>query len=122
MLSHISHELCHPDRRGVDGGHQAFKQFAVLLREVPSGNLESDRARWAALLDVLDEGRPEQLVHAVIHLADLGIDRSSRLDTLVRTSMIAPDVQALAQATAAAVRTRPKRSASRAHARVEPAP
>ena len=80
------------------------KQFAVLLREVPSGNLESDRARWAALLDVLDEGRPEQLVQAVMHLADLGVDRSSRLDALVRTSMIAPDVQALAQATAAAVR------------------
>jgi hypothetical protein len=80
------------------------KQFAVLLREVPSGNLESDRARWAALLNVLDEGRPEQLVQAVMHLADLGVDRSSRLDALVRTSMIAPDVQALAQATAAAVR------------------
>lgn len=80
------------------------KQFAVLLREVPSGNLESDRARWAALLDVLDEGRPEQLVQAVMHLADLGVDRSFRLDALVETSMIAPDVQALAQATAAAVR------------------
>ena len=73
------------------------KQFAVLRREVPSGNLESDRARWTALLDGLDETRPEQLVQAVMHLADLGVDRSSRLDTLVETSMIAPDVQALAQ-------------------------
>jgi hypothetical protein len=80
------------------------KQFAVLLREVPSGNLESDRARWTAMLDVLDESRPEQLVQAVMHLADLGVDRSYRLDTLVRTSMIASDVQALAQAIAGAVR------------------
>jgi hypothetical protein len=79
------------------------KQFAV-LREVPSGNLESDRARWTATLDVLDESRPEQLVQAVMHLANLGVDRSSRLDTLVRTSMIASDVQALAQAIAAAIR------------------
>ena len=76
----------------------------MLLREVPSGNLESDRDRWAALLDVLDESRPEQLVQAVMHLADLGVDPSARLDMLVETSMITPDVQALAQATAAAVR------------------
>jgi len=83
------------------------KQFAVLLREVPSGDLESDRARWAALLEDLDETRPEQLVQAVMHLADLGVDRSPRLATLVETSMIAPDVQALAQATALAVRDLP---------------
>jgi tetratricopeptide (TPR) repeat protein len=80
------------------------RQFAVLLRDLPSGNIEADRARWTALLDVLDESRPEQLVQAVMHLADLGVDRSPRLDTLAGTSMIAPDVQALAQATAAAVR------------------
>ena len=80
------------------------KQFAVLLREVPSGDLESDQARWAALADVVDEGRPEQLVQAVMQLADLGVDRSCRLDTLVETSMIASDVQTLAQAIAAAVR------------------
>ena len=83
------------------------KQFAVLLRDAPSGNLESDRARWTALLDVLDETRPEQLVQAVMHLADLGVDRSPRLDALVEASMIAPGVQALAQATAAAVRDLP---------------
>ena len=83
------------------------KQFAVLRRDAPSGNPESDRARWAALLDVLDETRPEQLVRAVMQLADLGEDRSPRLDVLVETSVISPDVQALAQATAAAVRDLP---------------
>jgi hypothetical protein len=80
------------------------KQFAVLSREVPSGNLESDRARWDALLNVLDETRREQLVPAVMYLADLGVDRSHRLNTLVETGMIAPDVQTLARATALAVR------------------
>ena len=79
------------------------KQFAMLRRDTPSGNLESDRARWTALLDVLDETRPEQLVQAVMRLADLGVDRSPRLDTLVEASMIAPGVQTLARATAAAV-------------------
>ena len=80
------------------------KQYAVLLREVPSGNLESDRNRWSALLNRLDESRPERLVQAVMRLAGLGVDRSARLDTLAATGMIGPDVQALAQATAAAVR------------------
>lgn len=80
------------------------KQYAVLLREVPSGDPESDRDRWSALLDRLDESRPERLVQAVMRLAGLGVDRSARLDTLAATGMIGPDVQALAQATAAAVR------------------
>jgi tetratricopeptide (TPR) repeat protein len=80
------------------------RQYAVLLREVPSGNLESDRDRWSELLDRLDESRPERLVQAVMHLADLGVDRSVRLDALAAAGMIGPDVQALAQATAAAAR------------------
>ena len=75
---------------------------------MPSGDLESDRARWTALLDVLDESRAEQLVQAVMRLADLGVDRSPRLDSLVEASMIAPDVQALAAAIAAAVATSPR--------------
>jgi tetratricopeptide (TPR) repeat protein len=80
------------------------RQFAVLRRDTSSGNTESDRAEWAALLDLLDETRPEQLVQAVMRLADLGVDRSSRLDALVEASMIEPDMQALARATAEAVR------------------
>jgi hypothetical protein len=83
------------------------KQFAVLRRDTPSGNPESDRVEWAALLDALDETRPEQLVLAVMRLADLGVDRSDRLDKMVKTSMITLQVQALASATAAAVRDLP---------------
>jgi tetratricopeptide (TPR) repeat protein len=83
------------------------KQLAMLHRDTPSGNLKSDRARWTALLDILDETRPEQLVQAVMRLAELGMDRSQRLNTLVETSMIAPGVQALARATAEAVRDLP---------------
>lgn len=83
------------------------KRFAMLRRDTPSGNLESDRAEWATLLDILDETRPEELVQAVMHLADLGVDRATRLDTLAETSMIEPGVQALARATAAAVRDLP---------------
>jgi Domain of unknown function (DUF4365) len=93
----LADELINSLPEGID------KQFAVLRREVPSGNLESDRVRWIALLNLLDETRPEQLVQAVIELADLGVDHSSRLNTLVETGMIAPAVQALARATALAV-------------------
>ena len=80
------------------------KRFAVLRRDTPSGSQESDRAEWTALLGLLDETRPEQLVQAVMHLADIGVDRSSRLDNLVGASLVEPGVQALAGATAAAVR------------------
>ena len=79
------------------------KQFAMVLRDTPSGDLESDRARWTALADLLDETRAEQLVQAVMRLADLGVDRSSRLDSLAEAGMIAPGVQGLARAIAAAV-------------------
>lgn len=80
------------------------KQYAVLLRETPSSNPEADRDRWSALLDRLDESRPERLVQAVMRLAGLGVDSSARLDALAAHGLIGPDVQALAQATAAAVR------------------
>ena len=75
----------------------------MVLRDTPSGDLESDRARWTALADLLDETRAEQLVQAVMRLADLGVDRSPRLDSLAEAGMIAPGVQALAAAIAAAV-------------------
>ena len=64
----------------------------------------SARAEWTALLDMLDESRPEQLAQAVMRLADLGVDRSARLDTLVQAGLITPQVQPLARATAAAAR------------------
>ena len=46
-----------------------------------------------------------------MRLADLGVDSSSRLDALVQAGMITPQVQALAQATAAAVARPPLRPA-----------
>jgi tetratricopeptide (TPR) repeat protein len=36
------------------------KRLAMLRRDTPSGNLESDRAAWTALLDILDQTQPEQ--------------------------------------------------------------
>ena len=80
------------------------KQFALLRHNTAPDSPESARAEWAVLLDVLDETRPEQLAQAVMRLADLGVDSSARLDTMVQTGVITPQVQALARATAAAAR------------------
>lgn len=80
------------------------KRFAALQHETARDNLKAARAEWTALLDQLDEARPEQLTQAVMRLADLGVDSSARLDTLVRDGTITPQVQALARATAAAAR------------------
>ncbi len=82
------------------------KRFA-LLRHNTASNPEVNRAEWTSLLDVLDETRPEQLAQAVMRLADLGVDRSARLDTMVQTGLITPEVQALARVTAAAARDLP---------------
>jgi tetratricopeptide (TPR) repeat protein len=78
------------------------KRFALLQHNTPS-DPEFARAEWTALLDLLDETRPEQLAQAVLHLADLGIDSSARLDALVQTGLIMPQIQAVVEATAAAV-------------------
>jgi len=80
------------------------KQFAILLHGIATPDPESIRAQWTALLDDLDETRAEQLMQAVMHLAELGVDRSARLNTLVETGMLRPEDQALARATAAAAR------------------
>lgn len=80
------------------------KRFALLRHNAPRDDPGAARAEWTALLDLLDETRPEQLVQAVMRLADLGTDKSARLDTLVRDDTITPQVQALARATAAAAR------------------
>jgi tetratricopeptide (TPR) repeat protein len=79
------------------------KRFALLRHDMALAP-HSARAEWTALLEMLDETRPEQFVQAVMRLADLGVDRSARLDALVQTGLIAPQVQALARATAATAR------------------
>jgi tetratricopeptide (TPR) repeat protein len=79
------------------------KRFTSLSHNTAS-DPEATRAEWIALLDVLDETRPEQLAQAVMRLADLGVDSSARLDMMVQTGLITPQVQALAKATAAAAR------------------
>jgi tetratricopeptide (TPR) repeat protein len=79
------------------------KRFALLRHNTPS-DPGSDRAEWIALLDVLDETRPERLAQTVMRLADIGVDSSARLDTMVQAGLITPQVQALARATAAAAR------------------
>ncbi len=80
------------------------KRFAVLRHKTPRHDLDAARAEWTALLDLLDETRPEQLTQAVMRLADLGVDSSARLDTLIQAGVITPQVQAVARATAAAAR------------------
>ena len=80
------------------------KQFALLRHNTPRHDPDAARDEWAALLDQLDETRPEQLAQAVMRLADLGVDNSARLDALVQAGMITPQVQELARATAAAAR------------------
>jgi hypothetical protein len=76
----------------------------ALLRHNTASDPEFARAEWTALPDVLDKTRPEQLAQAVMRLADLGVDSSARLDILVQTGAITPQVWALARATAAAAR------------------
>jgi tetratricopeptide (TPR) repeat protein len=80
------------------------KRFALLRHNTPGHDRDAARDEWAALLDQLDETRPEQLAQAVMRLADLGVDSSARLDTLVQAGMITPQVKELARATAAAAR------------------
>lgn len=63
----------------------------------------SDAIReWTEVADLLDETRPEQLVQAVMQLANLGIDESRRLDLMVDRDMISTQSQAVLSATAAA--------------------
>ena len=80
------------------------KQFALLRHNTPGHDPDASRDEWAALLDQLDETRPEQLAQAVMRLADLGVDNSVRLDPLVQAGMITLQVRELARATAAAAR------------------
>jgi len=80
------------------------KQFALLRHNTPGHDRDAARNEWAALLDQLDETRPEQFAQAVMRLADLGVDNSARLDPLVQAGMITPQVRELAKATAAAAR------------------
>jgi tetratricopeptide (TPR) repeat protein len=80
------------------------KRFALLRHNTPRHDADAAREEWTALLDVLDETRPEQLAQAVMRLADLGVDNSARLDALVQAGMITPQARSLARATAAAVR------------------
>jgi tetratricopeptide (TPR) repeat protein len=80
------------------------KRFALARQNMPPDDPDSARAEWTALLDMLDESRPEQLAQAVMRLADLGVDHSGRLDALVQTGLITPQAQPLARATAAAAR------------------
>ena len=51
------------------------KRFALARQNMPPGDPDSARAEWTALLDMLDESRPEQLAQAVMRLADLGVDQ-----------------------------------------------
>ncbi len=67
------------------------------------GSDEEQRADWVSLVDRLDETRPEALLTAVMRLAELGVDRSDRLDSLVARHMVPASMQALAAASAAAV-------------------
>jgi tetratricopeptide (TPR) repeat protein len=63
---------------------------------------ESEEASWLALLDRVDESHPEALLHAVLRLSDLGVDRSSRLDVMVERGMIAPTIRDVAAVGASA--------------------
>jgi tetratricopeptide (TPR) repeat protein len=78
------------------------KEFAVLVHNMAGYDRERLRARWAALLDVLDDAQHEQLILGVMRLADLGVDSSARLDVLVESGKMRPEDQAVVKVIAAA--------------------
>jgi hypothetical protein len=78
------------------------KELAMLRNQPPAENIEEDRQAWLAVLDKLDESRPEAFLQTIVRLADLGVDQSFRLNEMVEKGWIAESMRSVAKASAAA--------------------
>lgn len=63
---------------------------------------EDQRAAWIDMVERLDKNRPEALLQVVMHLSDLGVDESARLNPLVDDDLITPELRDLAAISAKA--------------------
>jgi tetratricopeptide (TPR) repeat protein len=78
------------------------RRVAELIGLPPSESPEVDREAWMAILQEIDDSRPEQLIQAVLVMGDLGIDESARLGPLVSRGIITASIQSTVSAAAVA--------------------
>ena len=99
-----AHALGRPDLSAkiIESMPDGLDRDLAQARVRSHADADVQRVAWLALVDRLDETRPEALLMAVMRLGELGVDRSERIDGLVVKHIVPPAMKALASASASA--------------------